>query len=184
MIQFEKTMTDTFDKAFNYLLKNEGGYSDDPDDKGGATNYGISLRFLKSLYTRGYRKADVNRDGIIDPKDIQELTLPIVKDMYRIEFWKPIEAIKNEILAIKVFDAGVNIGIRKAISILQGCLDVNVDGVIGPKTLKSLEKEKHGIILQAFIDRLCGYYYHIVYTQPKQHKFLKGWLARAQRVPA
>ena len=48
-----------FDKCLKIVLIHEGGYSDDPDDPGGTTNYGISLRFLKSV---GLELGDVDDD--------------------------------------------------------------------------------------------------------------------------
>lgn len=166
------------------MLGNEGGYSDDADDPGGATNHGISLNFLKDLYNRGYVKADVNKDGIIDPKDIQQLNTTLVKEMYRMEFWSKVESIPNDLVAIKVFDAGVNIGIRKAIIFLQQCLGATADGIIGPQTIKAIESANTNILLQQFIEKLCTHYRNLAYKNPKLDKYLKGWIARAKRTPS
>lgn len=176
-------MNERFLKAFFFTLNNEGGYVDDKDDLGGATNHGISLQFLKDMYNRGFKDADVNLDGVINQKDIEAMSYILVQRMYRIEFWDKVSMIPDDGLAIKVFDAGVNIGVRKAIKLLQECVGVTQDGVIGPITLKAIKAKDQNVLLQKFIERLQLYYYEIVYRNPKMNKFLKGWLNRAKRTP-
>lgn len=176
-------MDERFLKAFAFTLRNEGGYVDDKDDLGGATNYGISLEFLKDMYNRGFKEADVNLDGIINQKDIAAMSYILVQRLYRVEFWDKVSMIPNDNLAIKVFDAGVNIGIRKAIQLLQKCVEVQADGMIGPITLRAIKGKDCNVLLHDFINRLELYYYEIAYKNPALDKFLKGWLIRAKRTP-
>ena len=176
-------MNERFIKAFWFALNNEGGYVNDKDDPGGVTNHGISLEFLKDAYNRGFKDADVNFDGVINQKDIEAISYALVQRLYKIEFWDKVSMIPDDTLATKVFDAGINIGIRKAIKLLQECVGVSQDGVIGSITLNAIKAQNHSSLLYKFIDRLELYYYEIAYRNPNMNKFLKGWLNRAKRIP-
>lgn len=176
-------MNERFLRAFYFTLSNEGGYVNDKYDPGGATNHGISLAFLRDVYNRGFKSADVNRDGVVNHKDIEAISYTLVQQLYKMEFWDRVSMIPDDGLAIKVFDTGVNIGIRKAIILLQECLGVAQDGIIGPVTINAIKKGNHNLIMQKFIQRLENYYYKIVYFNKSMDKFLKGWLNRAKRIP-
>ena len=64
-----------FEQAINFVLKNEGGLEENPNDPGGITNHGISLRFLKSI------KPDASEE------DIRNLTVNQAKTIYYDHFW-------------------------------------------------------------------------------------------------
>ena len=175
---------ETYIKAFNFLLRNEGGYVDDPDDSGGATKYGISLIFLSNIYKKGTLWADINKDGKVDKNDIVLLNIEIAKKIYEQAFWLKVKMIPYTNLAIKVFDAGVNIGMKKAIQLLQRILSVAEDGIIGPITLEAIKKFNKNMLMEKYIEALCGYYYTITYcNRPRFDKFIKGWLNRAKKRP-
>lgn len=176
-------MDERYLKAFCFTLNNEGGFVNDKDDPGGATNYGISLAFLKDMYNRGFKAADINLDGIVNQKDIEAITYGLVQKLYRIEFWDKVSMIPDDTLAIKVFDAGVNIGIKKAIQLLQQCVGTTSDGVIGPITLQAISKWDKNQLIHKFIDKLQLYYYELAFRNKSMDKFLKGWLNRAKRLP-
>lgn len=176
-------MDERFLRAFFFTLNNEGGYVNDKDDPGGATNYGISLEFLKDMYNRGFKDADVNLDGTINQKDIEAMSYVLVQRLYRIEFWDKVSMIPDDSLAIKVFDAGINIGIKRAIQMLQECVGTKQDGIIGPITLNAVKTKDPNVLLRCFVNRLELYYYEIAYRNPTMDKFLKGWLTRAKRTP-
>ncbi|HNB52638.1 MAG TPA: glycosyl hydrolase 108 family protein [Anaerolineales bacterium] len=108
-----------FDTAFDLLLTPtyEGGYSNDLRDPGGETKYGISKRSYPHL-------------------DIKTLTRAQVKPIYRADFWGPAgcDAVPDE-LKYPLFDFAVNSGPKTAVRTLQTRLQVEADGIIGPKTL-------------------------------------------------
>lgn len=109
-----------FLKAFSALIDNEGGYVNDPNDRGGETKFGISKKQYPEL-------------------NIKDLTLDKAKDIYYTDYW--LRAHCNEMhyaLAFEVFDAAVNHGQTKAIMLLQEALDVADDGKIGPVTRAKL----------------------------------------------
>ena len=103
--------------AISTVLGNEGGYNDIPQDKGGATKYGISLRFLQK------HKLDLSDDGIINDEDIKLLTLEKAQEIYHSYFWdNDFENIQGIHTCAKLFDMSVNMGKRQAVKILQRAL--------------------------------------------------------------
>ena len=87
-----------FDKAFIYTLKNEGGYSDIPEDKGGATNWGIIHEELSR-----WRKRPVSKE------DVKNLTQEEAKQIYKAWYWDKLnlDRIKNEKVALALFDRAI-----------------------------------------------------------------------------
>jgi lysozyme family protein len=110
-----------FDKAFEHIIGAEGGYVHHPRDPGGETKYGITKRDYPDL-------------------DIPNLTLDQAKHIYRANYW---DAIKADYLpgqvAILVFDSAVNQGVSRATKLMQRALEVQVDGVIGPRTIAAAQ---------------------------------------------
>ena len=72
-----------FELARPTVLRHEGGYVNNPNDPGGATKYGISLRWLKGQGLLG----DVTHDMVVDIKDIQALTVDQAAGFYRVQWW-------------------------------------------------------------------------------------------------
>lgn len=104
----------TFDIAFDRLLGHEGGYSLDPQDPGGETNWGISKRTYPHL-------------------NIKDLTREQAKAIYRRDFWDRIHG--DEVydgVAFQAFDFAVNSGIFTAVRYLQRAVGVADDGHWGP----------------------------------------------------
>ena len=89
-----KNLTDErFEHTVSFVLSHEGGYSDDPDDDGGETKFGISKRSYPHV-------------------DVDTLTVDQAKNIYKRDFWDPqlYKDIKDVNLATKVFDLAVNMG--------------------------------------------------------------------------
>lgn len=172
-----------FDVAYEYMLSNEGGFSNHPLDIGGATKAGVSVHFLRQMFSNGSLWVDLNKDNVIDEKDILLLTEDQIKNIYRVQFWQPVSKLTPLRLAVKVFDAGVNLGAPKAVSLLQKLVNVSTDGIIGPMTLGAIRKIKPDNILSMYVHSLCNFYNNIVKKNPSQSVFLKGWLNRARRLP-
>lgn len=159
-----------FEQAFDYLMVNEGGYVNDPDDSGGATRYGIT-------------DATAKRHRL----DVHTLTVDQAKYIYRLEYWAH-DWIRSVPLAIKVFDAGVNMGVGTGFGILQRACNVMgaglaVDGKPGPLTKHAVNSRDPDELMQHFVTEMADHYIEIVKRIPKNKKFLKGWLKRARRIP-
>lgn len=174
---------DSFDTAVQVILKNEGGYANYLQDKGGPTNYGISLRFLKSLGNFG----DFNRDGYINDSDIKALDVDKAKSIYKQEFWDKggYGRINNEILAEAVFDFAVNLGpstahklIQKAINLYSAPLTLKEDGILGEKTIQAINVANPLKLMLFFRSIVIWHYIQITEKDPTQKKFINGWLKR------
>jgi len=150
-----------FQKAFEYIINKEGGYVNDPYDKGGETKYGIS----KSTYPN---------------LDIKNLTLEDAKKIYYRDFWLKSKAyLMPEPLAIMHFDTAVNAGVKNANKILQRALNrqgfnLVIDGIIGEKTLKAL---KNAVLQQLLSDYTIERTRYYIRTGNK--RYLRGWINRS-----
>ena len=133
-------MTNTFEKAFNHTLGLEGKYSNNPNDTGGETMWGIT-KALAVHY--GYSKP------------MRDMPVSIAKHIYKNEFWDKLRlediAKMSPELAVEMFDTAVNMGGAMAVMFLQTCLnsfnrqgklysDIKEDGAIGKTTLDTLHK--------------------------------------------
>ena len=172
----EKMAKTTFEEIIEVVLKHEGGFVDDPDDRGGATNLGVTQATLSN-----FRENDVSRE------DVQNLTVEEAKECYFEMFWKPSMAgqLPDEGRHL-YFDMVVNHGQGNAVKILQmACKgqgdDVEVDGAIGPNTIKAASDITEWELL---VER-TGFYWNLVFDGSRyqkrnsQVKFIRGWLRRA-----
>lgn len=178
--------------AYKYaydILRFEGGYVDDPDDPGGATNFGVTLRTLRSL------GLDIDGSGRIDKADVRSLSkehaIKIFVDEY---FLRPKINMLPEVIQHCVFDMMVNSG-NRAIKILQQVCTLfdeplNADGVIGPNTIQAshrVEEKAGGLILDAYAIERRNFYFDLADRRPVLRKFAKtraggkgGWIVRSE----
>ncbi len=146
----------SFNRAFEIVIGIEGGYSNDPKDRGGETKYGISKRAYPYL-------------------DIPSLTLDDAKRIYRRDYW---EFVAGDALPWPlncfVFDAAVNQGVSPAIRLLQTALGVDDDGVIGPQTISAVGKFPLSEVCALYL-ALRGMRYS---STAAFERYGKGWLKR------
>lgn len=129
----------TFEFALHNTLRHEGGYSNDPRDPGGETNLGLSKRAYPNL-------------------DIKNLTLEQASEIYRRDYWDKIRGDSlPPSLAILCFDTAVNMGVQRAVMLLQEACGVTVDGVIGPNTLKAAQKAPLDVLERMATGRILRY---------------------------
>lgn len=169
-----------FERAIPVILAHEGGWSDDPNDPGGATKYGVSLRFLRE------QGLDLDHDGDIDAADVRGLTPQRATEIYRERFWDAYGygRITDTQVATKVFDCAVNLGAKRAARLLQRALrecgeTVEVDGVVGPKTIAATNRCEARELLLELVYQHSGYYQTLVEMKPRFEKYRTGWLRRA-----
>jgi lysozyme family protein len=171
----------SFALAIPHVLRHEGGWVDDPDDPGGATNYGISLRFAKG------EGLDFDGDGDVDADDVRGLTQAQAGEVYRERFWERhgYEQIADQRIAAKVFDTCVNVGPIRAHRFLQralcavGC-PVATDGVLGPKTIAATNRAEPATLVVELIREQANFYRTLAELKPRLAKFLGGWMRRAR----
>ena len=124
-----------FDAAMSFVQRWEGGWVDDSHDPGGVTKWGITIRTLIAM------GLDLNNDGVIDRRDIRDMTTDQARDIYKRDYW--IAAACPRLpppLALIVFDCAVNQGVGRAARILQKSVRATPDGIIGKKTLAAVER--------------------------------------------
>lgn len=172
-------MTTKFINACLATITHEGGYNDIKNDKGGATNWGVSLRFLKGI------NEDIDGDGLITYLDIKKMTKDQAISIYHDNFWKPLYEKFPDKLAAKTFDVSVNAGSSRAHILLQKSLNklgakLTVDGLIGAVTLAEIAKYTDQAIVNAYCDVQLDFYKGLVLKDATQEKFLKGWTNRAK----
>lgn len=160
----------SFEKAIKHILEWEGGFSDHPADKGGATKYGITHATL-------HRAKEL---GIVGHENISKLTLEEAKRIYEALYWKPCrcDEMPSEV-ALVIFDTAVNQGIGFAVRTLQEVLGVEVDGIIGKVTMERLKQVDPKELANRLTQRRVKRYVDIVKNNPGQMVFLYGWLRRA-----
>ena len=163
---------DRFEKIFDYLLKVEGGYSNDKHDKGGKTKYGITEEDARDF---GYKGG------------MQDLTKDFAKNIYLKKYYlgNKLDKVVNDKVALSVCDFIVNSGAwgaKKAQAALNelGC-DLRVDGILGEKSLAALNEVDENKFLEKYHDLQRRYYRVLAANKPSQKKFLTGWLNRVDR---
>ncbi|NCV50524.1 MAG: hypothetical protein EBW46_12665 [Rhodobacterales bacterium] len=114
----------TFETIISQVIEHEGGYVNDPNDRGGETNFGIAKRWFPEL-------------------DIKNLTKHQAIDIYYHSYWKPSKADQlPEDLKATYFDMCVNMGQSQAVKVLQKAINskkrtkIAEDGMIGPNTIE------------------------------------------------
>ena len=165
----------TFDEIIEVVLSHEGGYVDDPDDRGGATNFGVT----QASYSQ-YLGRKVSKD------EIKSMTVEDAKGCYKQDFWDPSRAEQlDEDLRAVYFDMVVNMGRKNAGKIIQQAVYtksnkelLDVDGLIGPNTIRATTNiSKEDVLLERgmFYANLCfnGSKYA---DRTSQNKFLRGWV--------
>lgn len=167
------------ERMIDDILRREGGFSEHPLDRGGATNYGITQRTLSRYFGRA---ATV--------REVRELTPDLARDIYEQNYYLgPGIHRLPDLVQPFIFDSAVNHGPRRAIRFLQNvCNDaglgpVDVDGAVGPQTVDAARRaveEMGPVLLAALIEERRNFYHLIVQADPSQEVFLRGWLRRVK----
>lgn len=180
---------DTVTQIASEILAREGGYVNDPDDPGGATNHGVTIHTMRRL------GLDLTGDGKVDTADVRVLTRDQAHDIFIDHYFKePGIAALPAILHGSVFDMYVNAGAH-AVKILQRLfndmrIEVSVDGVIGPKTIAAAERAAAAApdhLADAYGIARRNYYYALADRRAASRKYARsrdggkgGWIKRAE----
>lgn len=179
----------TVTEIANEIVAREGGYVNDPDDPGGATNYGVTIHTMRRL------GLDLNEDGQVDTDDVRVLTKAHAVSIFVEHYFKgPRIDRLPEALHATVFDMYVNAG-ANAVKILQRLLvemriDVDVDGVIGPQTIAAVKQAAAAApehLVDAYGIARRNYYYELADRRPASRKYARrrdggkgGWIRRSE----
>lgn len=168
--------TKNFEKIIEGVRRYEGGYVNHPNDRGGATNMGITKPF--------YAKYLGVPSSLITTQMIKDLTWPEAKMMYYKNIWLENGLDKlPEFLQEVMMNYIVISGPARAIPHLQRFVGVRPDGEIGPNTLKAIQNKvktypSERLFLNAFIHDIMRFFIGIVQSRASQRVFLKGWFNR------
>jgi len=173
-------MSNFFEQAFAYLLKNEGlTFTNNPADKGGATKFGVTRIAYQDF-----------KGKTVSVLDIQNLTIEDAKEFYLDRYWKLLSCDKmsDPRIAICVFDSAVLYGPTTAAALSQKTTNqilscgLKVDGVLGDISIKELNLVDSKIFLEAFHRLLLFRISSVISVNPRDESFRKGWTARAERI--
>jgi lysozyme family protein len=171
------------------IVAREGGYVNDPDDPGGATNFGVTIHTMRAL------GLDLDGDGNVDAEDVKALSRAQAVDIFVEHYFRrPRIGMLPDALQPSVFDMHVNAG-ANAVRLLQRLLgdmghDLAVDGVIGPQTARAAHAamaEAPAHLVDAYGIARRNYYYAIGDRRPASRKYARrrdggkgGWILRAE----
>lgn len=161
-------MTENFDKAFDMLMKHEGGYVNHKRDPGGRTNMGITQRVYERWIGRQVEEAEM-----------KALTPEIVKPIYKSEYWNVIkgDALPSG-LDYCVFDAAVNSGCGQSAKWLQRAVGAFDDGAIGKMTLLRVSNKP----VVDTIKEMSQLRMSFLQKLPTWDAFGRGWARRVKEV--
>lgn len=157
-----------FDRCLAIVLQQEGGFVNDPQDPGGATNMGITRDVLGAF-----------RDRAVSVDEVRDLSRAEAREIYRARYWTPMRcADLPPGIDLCVFDFGVNAGPSRAVKLLQRAVGVTADGSVGPITLaaaRALETER---LIASFSEARLAYYRSL----DGFSRFGRGWTSRTEAV--
>lgn len=166
------------DEALEYLLDAEGGWSNHPSDRGGATMYGVT----QGTYNSWRKLKNLPKQSV---RNISKLE---ARELYDIMYWRAsgCDRLPWPISYI-VFDAAVNSGASRSVRWLQAGLGLPQDGRVGPKTLQSakeLVESGNATKLLEILDQRVVFLVKLIRRVPSQQDFLLGWWRRSMKVLA
>jgi lysozyme family protein len=165
---------DSFNRATGFTLRGdiEGGFTDDPKDRGNwttgvigqgelrGTKYGISAMSYPQL-------------------DIKNLAFRDAVEIYRRDYWQRTGCDQlPQRLAIAVFDAAVNHGPKTAVRLLQESVDSTPDGIIGPNTLAAVRRMDQDVLIIEYLRRRLDFFRAI----KTWNIYGKGWTNRVLKL--
>jgi len=168
---------EVFDFALAHVLKMEGGWSNDPGDPGGATNFGITIGDYARH--RGIRLNDSTAPGL--EAELRHISPETVRGIYHQTYWL---GSRSDLLpgapAVMHFDAAVNHGVAGAARMLQAAAGVDTDGIIGPITIGAARSANQMALVNRYANiRRAAYRRLRIFSI-----FGRGWLIRVDQTVA
>jgi len=163
----------TNDDIINFVIRAEGGFTNNPNDRGGATNFGITAATLNRYLCK---------PGVATPDEVRAMTEATARAIYaKFYIAEPrFERIANAALRLVVVDAGVLHGVGHATEWLQSAVSATVDGDFGEETsAKIAAYAQPNLLARRVLAKRFAAIASIVKNDPSQLEFLVGWINRA-----
>lgn len=163
-----------FERALSHVLDMEGGYTDDPYDPGGPTNFGITL----AVYARD-KGLELTTDNVAALKaELKQIPQATVRRIYLERYWLPAACPQlPPAIALFHFDTAVNQGVTGAAQMLQQAVGAEMDGEIGPVTLAAAAAYPVAATLAVYAQIRRQRYRDLA----QFWRFGEGWLRRVDR---
>ena len=162
-------MATAFQSSLPFVLQWEGGFVNHPADPGGATNKGVTQKVYDGWRARQGQPARSVR--LIEEAEVHAI--------YHADYWIPPRCdVLERHLDLVQFDTAVNMGVGRAVRLLQKAAGCDVDGAFGPGTQQAVEACTPADLLTGYCDAREAYYRLLVERNAKLGVFLKGWLNR------
>lgn len=161
-----------------FLSSWEGGYTNNPNDNGGATYRGVTI----ATWT-----AYCKRKGISAP--LKKMSQAQWVEIMKAGYWDAVHAsdLRSQSVANQVADFAVNAGVSRAAVTLQQAINsanhntaLKVDGAVGPKTIAAANALNASTLYWTYRELRTNFYKSLAAKSAKQATFLKGWLRRVQ----
>jgi len=174
---------DLENKIISKIIDIEGGYSNNPNDSGGETKYGVTERVARNHGYTGLMK---------------DLSYDFAYTVYKMDYWDKMRLSEiseiSEMIAEEIADTAINTGTSRAGKILQKSLDVfnnrqklypdlKIDGIIGIRTIHAFKAymdyrgDEGEIVLYNMLNCLQGAFYaKLVNRREKDEEFMYGWI--------
>ncbi len=186
-----------FDEAFELTSAHEGGYVDDPVDRGGETYRGIAR--VHHPDWPGWARIDARRGDASFPASLDgdQALQNDVRGLYKSSYWDTFQGddVADQPLANELYDTAVNMGLRRAVRFLQSSLnllnrdqrdypDLIVDGWLGSRSMTALttllgQDGSSDWLLKMMNIHQGARYVEIMMNDPSQERFARGWIRRA-----
>ncbi len=168
-------MTTNFDRALALTLAYEGGFSENPNDHGGATMKGVTQHVYDTYRTAHH----------LTTQSVKLIGDDELHAIYRVGYWEPAGCDQMAWpLCAAVFDWAVNSGVQRAVSELQLQVGVAADGQFGPNTLAAIDTVDAQSLVEHYLKARRDFYHMLVARNSTQSVFLSGWLKRVDQLAA
>ncbi len=170
--------------AIKKVLEHEGGYIFHEADRGGPTNFGVTI----ATYNQ-YMSAKLGKPYSATIDEIKNMSPSVAIDIYKKLYWDKIQGdkIKKYTVALAIFDQAINRGVSSAVKQAQrvikkldplGFAKISEDGVMGPASLTALNSIAEKPFIDSYLQESKLFYQNLVQKNPSQQVFLTGWLNR------
>jgi lysozyme family protein len=161
------------DKAIEKVLKIEGNFVNNPLDRGGATNFGITQKTYESYVGR---KVSVS--------EIENMRVDEAREIYKRNYWDAIggDYITSFPVAYIIFDQAVNRGVSSALRQACKVAEVVQEGSINSAIIKAINMYDPELFIMEYLSASEDFYIALVAKDPTQKVFIKGWLNRVDKI--